>query len=295
MRPSRTLTTLALVILALAAVAAAIGAFWTDAGAPTSVVNAHGETITLIGRGLYRYDTALMAAGFQTQDGSVLLVGLPALALGLFLYQRGSFRGSLLFAGALAYIFYDYLSLAIGAAYNPLLLVYIALLALSLVALLLALTGIHASAAARSFTTAFPRRGIAVYFAVVGVAFWILWAGMDLVPALIAGQAPPVLAHYTTVITYVLDMGLLTPLMITTAVLLVRRVSFGDVAASVLLVFSVLLNIQLAAMGVVQYLQGLMGLGAFIAFSVSFNVLALIAVAYMIRMLRAVAPTPAVA
>ncbi len=286
MKHSNTLVILATLIFLLAARAASFGAFGSGNHEAKTAISASGETIILEGRGLYRHDTPLMAAGFVTQDWTVLLVGLPALALGIVLYRRGSFRGGLLLAGALAYILYDYLSLAFGAAYNPLLLVYIALLALSLVALLLALTGLDRTTLASRFTETFPRRWIGVYFMVVGVAFWILWAGMDLGPALATGQTPPVLAHYTTVITYVVDMGLLTPIMVTTAVLLFRRSPFGDAAASVLLIFSVLLNVQLAAMGIVQYVQGLMGLGAFIAFSASFNTLALVAVGLMVRTLR---------
>ena len=294
MKPSKTLLIVAALILVLAALASVLGVVGLGSDTPATAISAVGETITLEGRGLYRHDTPLMAAGFVTQDWTMLLVGLPALALGIILYRRGSFRGGLLLAGALAYVLYDYLSLAFGAAYNPLLLAYIALLALSLIALILALAGFDRATLSARFPKPFPRQWIGVYFLVVGVAFWILWAGMDLGPALASGQMPPVLAHYTTVITYVVDMGLLTPIMVATAVLLFRRSPFGDAAASVLLIFSVLLNVQLAAMSVVQYVQGLMGLAAFIAFSASFNTLALVAVGLMVRMLRVVgAPRPA--
>jgi hypothetical protein len=82
--------------------------------------------------GLYRYDTTLIAVGYKIGDGFTLLAGLPLLLVPLWLYRRGSLRGGILLAGMFAYLLYTYSSLVFGAAYNNLLLVYIALTAATL-------------------------------------------------------------------------------------------------------------------------------------------------------------------
>lgn len=53
-----------------------------------------------------------------------MFVGIPMLIFAIFLYRRGSLRSGLLLTGVLACFLYNSASVAFGAAYNPLYLLY---------------------------------------------------------------------------------------------------------------------------------------------------------------------------
>lgn len=93
----------------------------------------------IYGQGLYKYDIPLTAVGYRAADAVTLVLALPLLIISLLLYRRGQLRGGLLLTGVLAYFLYTYGSMAFGAAYNPLFLVYTILFSASLFALVLSL------------------------------------------------------------------------------------------------------------------------------------------------------------
>lgn len=286
MKKSTSLTILVWIITVLAAAAAGTGFFWTDVHTAQTVTSVHGLEVELYGHGLYRYDSVLIASGFIYQDLLILALGIPLLLFGWYWTQRGSLRGGLLLTGTLAYFFYDYLSMAFGAAYNAMFLVYIALVSASLFGFLRAISLFDLESFPRHFGQGLPRKGIAGFLIAVGVIFLIVWIGLDSLPSLLAGQAPSTLMHYTTVTTHVIDLGLLSPAMILTGVLLLRRSPLGYLLAAVLLIFSLVINVQLAVMGLMQYLGGLMSMGQFIGMSGSFDLVALIALGFTIALFR---------
>ena len=136
----RTLLALCALIGLLAALAATTGLLWqgTDAGSALTVTSVRGQTVQLVGEGLYRYDSLLAGAGFRGVDVVVLVIGLPLLAVSAWLAGRESLRGRLLLVGTLGFFLYQYASMALGAAYNELFLVYIVLFSASLFAFVLA-------------------------------------------------------------------------------------------------------------------------------------------------------------
>ena len=73
--------------------------------------------------------------------------------------------------------------------------------------------------------------------------------------------------------------------------MLLRREALGYVLAPVLLVFTDVLGISLLAMGIVQQAAGLMSIGQFIGFVVSFAILTLVALGFTVVLLRNVSDT----
>jgi hypothetical protein len=137
MKTSNLAIWLSSLIIILALIAASLGLFWQDGGDSFSFTTLRGDTVSIAGRGLYRYDTTLMAAGFKAGDAVTLILGIPASIFALLSYRRGSIRVGMLLAGMLTYFLYNYGSIAFGAAYNQLFLVYVALMSASLFALIL--------------------------------------------------------------------------------------------------------------------------------------------------------------
>ena len=125
MKSSRIVICLSWLIAVLAFVAAGIGLFYQDGGNSFSFTTLHGQSVQIYGQGLYRYDIPIIAVGYRAADAVTLVLALPLLIISLLLYRRGQFRGGLLLTGVLAYFLYTYGSMAFGAAYNPLFLVYV--------------------------------------------------------------------------------------------------------------------------------------------------------------------------
>ena len=95
--------------------------------------------------------------GFRAADAITLVLAIPLLVVSTVLYRRGSLKGGLVLVGALAYFLYNYGSMAFGAAYNTLFLVYVALFSASLFGLVLALTSFDVQGLPAQPTSSIPR------------------------------------------------------------------------------------------------------------------------------------------
>jgi hypothetical protein len=180
--------------------------------------------------------------------------------------------------GALAYFLYNYGSIAFGAAYNTLFLVYVALFSASLFGLVLVLTSFDVQGLPTHFTAGLPRRDIGLFLAVSGVILLLQWLVLSIVPALLQGTAPSVVASSTTFITGVVDEGIVAPALIVAGALLLRRTPLGYLLASMMLVFTVALGPNPTAAGIAQLLTGVIGIGQFIGMTLPFAILTLIAI-----------------
>jgi hypothetical protein len=256
MKYSSPLTWLVLLVGLLALVAASAGLFWPAGGAPFLFQSIRGETVLMYGQGLYHFDSLLIGSGYKGQDTVILVLALPMLALSFWLYRRDSLKGALLLTGVLSYFLYYGASMAVGAAYNPLFLVYLALFSASLFAFVLAFTSIDQRTLAEQVAPDLPRRGLAAFLFVVGVVLIVVWFGLSLLPAMLQGKAPAELASYTTLMTHVLDLGIMMPVAILAGVLLLRRAPLGYLLTSIMLIFSWLIGVTIAASTAAQWLAG---------------------------------------
>lgn len=286
MKTSTPLLWLSLPIIVLALVAASAGLFWQGGSGPFSFTTLRGEQVEIYGQGLYQYDIPIIALGFKMADAVTLSLAIPLLILALVLYRRGSLRGGILLAGVLAYFLYNYSSLALGAAYNKLFLVYVAIMSLSLFAFVIALGTFDPVALVTHFLPTLPQRAIGLYLIVSGAILLLLWLALSIVPALLRGEAPPEVWSYTTVTTFVLDLGIIAPALIVAGALLLRRAPFGYLLSAVLLVFTVISGVNLTAGGIAQLLSGVITMSQFIGMSASFSVLTLFALVYTVALFR---------
>jgi hypothetical protein len=242
-------------ILLLALLAAGAALFWQRPGSPAQITTLRGETVELFGRGLYRNDTVSYAVQAIGQDVATLLVGLPLLFAGLRLARKGSLRGELLLAGGLGYMLYTYTSYTFLVTYNEFFLVYVTLFSLSLFAFILALTGMDAERVTRSVAGGMPRRGIAAFLLLIASFLTLAWLGR-IVPPLLAGTPPIGLETYTTLVIQALDLGIIVPASLVTAVLLWKQEPWGYTLASVLLVKALMMGVALIGMMIGQALAG---------------------------------------
>jgi hypothetical protein len=191
-------------------------------------------------RGLYE-DPAPAAAMFRGYDLVSLAVATPLLAAALARARAGSPRAQLLWAGMLAYAVYTYSYYVFGAALNALLLVHVALLVLSAVALVLVLRNLDIAGIADGFDERTPVRSVAAVLGFLAAGLGGMWVYNSLRSAVTGAALPQgVLVQPAPILRlgYVLDLATLVPGYAGSASLLWRRRPWGYVLAAVLLTAS---------------------------------------------------------
>jgi hypothetical protein len=225
------------------------------ASALTGLLFAVAAGVGLFVPGLYHGNTAFAATAFRGTDLVSLAVVLPALAGSLWLAHRGSHRAVLVWLGALAYVAYTYLY-TFAIAWNRLFLVYVALLSLSLFTLVRALVALDAGELAGRFGDRTPIRTVSAFLWLIGGMLGLMEL-TQVVPALLADQVPDIVlktGHPTGVI-YVLDLGVVVPLMLLAGRWLRQRRPMGYVAAAILLVKGVTVGLALLSSNLFDYLD----------------------------------------
>lgn len=234
------------VIFLLALVAAAAG-LWPGEGTPYTLTNFRGEEVTLNARGVYYWDTLSSAAQMQANDLVTLVLGLPLLAVSFWLSLRGSLRGRLILAGTLGFILYTYMSMSMGTAYNPFFLIYVLAFSFSLLAFILTLLSFDLKSLPGYFSPRLPRKSIAALLLFAAAFLTVAWLGRIL--PTISPQSVPQLENVSTMFIQAMDLGLVVPLCVISAVQLLRGSPWGYLLASVGMLKFVTMGLAVSLMG----------------------------------------------
>lgn len=234
-------------IVALAGVVATAGLRSHGSEELVTYTSARGETVTLFGGGLYKYDSYSFATQGIAQDAVTLFAAIPALIVALVMATRNFFTGRLLLSGVLGYFLYTYLSYLFGVTYNWAFLLYAALVALSLFAFIVVLGEFEPATVSSRFSTRLPRRTIAAFLLFLATMVSLMWLGR-IGPSLLDNVSPEGLEHYTTLVIQALDFGILLPAMFLSGVLLWRGHPWGFLLAPVMLVKGSTLLLAIVAM-----------------------------------------------
>lgn len=224
--------------------------------APIAMLLAIAAGSGLLVEGLYR-DVPDLVAQAKGQDLLSLAAVLPVLLVTAWMAGRGSLRARLIWLGGLAYLVYTYASFAFAIQYNPLFLVYIALLGCSLYALIGGLATLDLAGVKARFAERTPVRAVSIYLAVLAALFYLMWLS-ELIPALLAGEIPQSIVEDGTPTNaiHVLDMAWILPAFAIAAVSLWRRQSLGYTLAGISLPFFVLLVAAVLSMAILQAQEG---------------------------------------
>jgi hypothetical protein len=279
---------LSLVVALSAAIAAGIGLFWRGSGSSFSFSTLRGHKAEIYGQGVYRYDTLFFGAGFKGQDAVVLFLGVPLLIIALILSIRGSAGGQLLLTGILGYFLYVYASMALGASYNRLFLLYIIIFSASLFAFIQSFASVDLDLIATWIPGELPIRSLAIFMFAAGIITIFVW-GAPLVTALISGGPPERMDSYTTMVTFALDLAVITPATILCAILVLRGEPLGYAIAIPLLTIIILLAPQIILSTIFQRSAGVpFTTGEMVGPVAGFVVLGLLASWLLIAILRGI-------
>lgn len=205
-----------------------LGRPWLGLSTAAALLAAAGSVVGLAaGDRVYGGETDTFADAAAAQDVVGLTVVAPLLVVLGVAASRGSLRAYLGWTGCLAFTAYNYAIYAFSVGFGPLFLVWVAVLGLSVFALVGGLSTLPAEAVRTRFAArAMP---VAAWFLIaVGGLFALLWLS-EIVPDLLAGGPSRSAAAWDvpTNPVHVLDLALFLPAVVATGVLLLRRHPFG--------------------------------------------------------------------
>lgn len=277
MNKSRPLIILWILIVTTTIFASGFGLFWLEGPGKFTFTSIHGQQVEIYGRGLYRFESFFKAPILRGADAILLFVGVPLLILSVILYLRGSLRGEFLLTGLFACFLYNAASIGFGAFYNNLFLVYLVYFSASIYAFILAVTSFDYTHLPDRISPDFPHKTIAIFLFIAGLSP-VVWL-IEPVFALMEGTYPQNLAHYTTDVTTMIDVGVILPACFIAGVFILRRKPIGYVMASTLLILLALIGLIVASQSVMQILDGVvLSTGEIVAFVVPFVSLSVVAI-----------------
>lgn len=214
-------------------------------------VNQYGHTVKIFGYGIYANDSYFKAPISIGTDYCILFMLVP-----LFLYtyvqyrKKGDVISEMKLISVYAVAFYYGASIAFGVTYNQIFLVYVVLFTCSLFGMFVHIKRVRIQ---QKITVT---RGLSVFLIVAGIALIVAWMP-DIISSLITGETLPLIGVYTTEITYVLDMGIISPLCFVCLYLLKKKEGLGVVLLSILLKLCIIVGIMVIPQTVCQVLSGL--------------------------------------
>ena len=274
------------IIIVLTIISAGAGLFWQNEGNSYTFSTVYGESAQIYGRGLYEHDTIFSAGASQGADLVALFIALPLLVVSFVIYRRGSLRGGFLLTSALAYYLYYSASLGLVVAYNKLYLAYLALFSTSFFAFILSFTMIDLSTLPARISERLPRRGMAIFMFVAGIGTAFIWLS-DVANALSTNGVPAALGINISLITYTLDVGIITPACLLAGIQLLRRAPLGYLLTGILTIMLALIGAMVIGQTVMQLNIGVgLSPGQMVGMVGTWNIMGGIAVWLTITFLR---------
>ena len=211
----------------------------------------------LLLNGLYR-DNAFVATTWLGNDAVTLFLAVPILVASLYFSARGSFKAQLIWMGALDYMLYNYAFYLFGASFNAFFLIYVALLGLSIFALIFGLMNLDVNRIRQQFRERTPVKWIGGYFLFVAFGLSAVYL-MQSVGFIFTGQLPSIvtISEHPTSIVFASDLTLLVPWFVVGALWLMKRQPWGFVIAGILSVKGPLYTLVLAVNTVLVMKAGL--------------------------------------
>ncbi len=222
------------------------------------IVNQYGEIIKMFGAGIYAHDSYFKAPIFIGSDFTMLVFILPLFIIFfLKLRKEKSIENHIDCFAILALILYYAASISFGVTYNSLQLLYIGLFGISFYGVCFLLAKLISISTSHHFTFEYSiTKGMLAFLIVTGICLFVAWLP-DIISSLISSKPLDLIEVYTTDITYVLDMGIISPLMFLIFYLIKKRLFIGYVFFRMVLKVCMGIGIMLPIQTVFQIMAGI--------------------------------------
>lgn len=284
MKNKKLITILVTIIIIGAALCAFIGVCSNDGTGEYSHISINGQMVVIYGRGIYKHESLSMASQVIAQDYVILILGIPGLLLSL-LFARKSLRGVFLLAGTLGFFLYTYMSYSFLANYNELFMIYILLMACSLVAFIAVCINITGFGLIKCFNDKPKLNFTGIFMLIMGGLVGVMWL-VRIIPPLLSGTTPESVEHYTTLVIQAMDLGIVIPALIVAGILTLRKNPIGYFLSVLLSIKMLTLLISITAMMIGMIKNGVPPTKVEIIAFVGFNLIALANIIFAIRSVK---------
>ncbi len=221
------------------------------------VTNQYGDAVKIFGSGIYAHDSYFKAPIFIGTDYTMLFVAVPILIVALFKdIKKRSIKSKLFLISIVGLVLYYSTSIAFGVTYNALHLLYIALFSTSLFTTILLVKNINTKELRRIQKLTLPSKGLTIFLTLSGLALFVAWLP-DIITSLLNEKSLSLIEVYTTEITYVVDMGIMSPLIFICLYLLKKKDGLGDIILAFVLRICEIMGIMLPVQSLFQALAGI--------------------------------------
>lgn len=213
-------------------------------------LNQYGHTVKIFGYGIYANDSYFKAPISIGTDFCILFVLVPMFLYTYMQYQKkADMISEIKLISVYAVAFYYAASIAFGVTYNQIFLVYVLLFTCSLFGMFSHIRSVNVG---QKITAT---KGLQAFLVISGIALIVAWLP-DIISAMLKGGTLSLIGVYTTEITYVLDMGVISPMCFVCLYLLKKSDGLGVVLLAVLLKLCVIVGIMIIPQSICQMLSG---------------------------------------
>lgn len=193
-------------------------------------------------------DNTLVTAAWKGNDLVTTVLVVPIFVLALVFYKNCKNLFQLVWAGALGYMFYNYVFYLFGAALNHLFLIYVALVAMSAYALVFLLARMDVISISEKILN-IPGKWISGYM----LFFAVPWSTLEISRALsyvFTGVVPMdvVQTGHPTAMVYAVDLTIVMPGFVLAAIWLLMKKPWGNVLAAIFLFKGITYGLALISM-----------------------------------------------
>lgn len=239
-----------------------------------SYINQYGDEIKIFGSGIYKADSYFKASIFIGTDFAVLLFGVPLFVISLVKNIRGAdYKTELRLTSVEALSLYYAVSLCFGVKYNRIFVLYVLLFALLFFTFIKRMIGFGKYNCSYN-----PRKTDVIFLIFSGISLCIAW-WPDIIPTIINGTSLSLIENYTTEATYILDLGIISPLCFIALYLMKKQVPLGTILYAILLQSIIVVAVMMITQSTVQIFAGIeIPIAALVSKSLIFVVLGIVAV-----------------
>lgn len=264
-----------IIIILLLIIISLCGILSLDFSKVYSYINQYGDEVKLFGSGIYKDDSYFKAPIFIGTDLCVLFFGVPLFIISLIKDFRNSTENTQLRLVSIEAIsLYYAVSLCFGVKYNRIFVLYVILFSLLFFTLIKRMRNLS-----RYNYSYEMKKSDAAFLVFSGISLCVAW-WPDIIPTIINKTSLKLIENYTTEPTYVLDLGIISPLCFISLILMKKKDSFGVVLYAILLQSIMIVAVMMICQSAVQFASGVeIPLSALISKSIIFIILGLFAIA----------------
>ncbi len=269
-------------------VMSAAGVFYTTVRFEGTAQNVYGDQVTLFGRGLYGYESFFKGPIFVGTD-IVILMLLVLFLVVMTAVRHAHVRSSLRIGFYTVFLYYS-ASLSFGTMINPLFIVYITAFGMLFYRTIAEL--IHFDYASSELVVKEKRlpRGLPIFLAVMGVSTFVWF--FDIFTLITEGRPSHLIGMQSTEPTHIFDLAVIAPACFLAAHMLKKQKSMGLILAVMMCQLMASIGLIVSAQTVTQRMFGVeITVFEMLVFVVSFMVLSVIALIYLLYCLKALSRT----